>query len=286
MHHGYEVEVAIEYGIEEAVLINHFAFWINSNASQGVNYIDGRFWTYSTTKGLLNSLPELRTPRVVNYAIECLVKKDILMIGHHCKNGADRTTWYAFSDKGLEMVRKYNLGTVDFAILQNRKFDNTKLVNATDNFGKCISIDTNIEDSKKEDINNNTVQKDLFGNEEEAQTEKAMDMIEEEFKRLWDLYGKKQAHKASLAKWKQLSPKDRAEALEKTPAWVEHYLSKHTTRDYQPLLSTFLNNRRWTDELTPQNGTDTSTGSSAEAQRVRTANRQQFGNPLEQLVSR
>lgn len=265
MHHGYEVEVAIEYGIEEAILINHFAFWINTNAANGENYISGKFWMYSTIKGLLNSIPELRTARVVNYTIDKLIKKGVLMSGHFTKS-TDRTTWYTFTDKGLELVRKYNLGTVDFAILQKRKFDNTKSVNGIDENVNCISINTNNKDNKKEDNNINIVQTDLFGSPEEveaakkaaakkkqeeeiAQIEEAKKLLDEEFNKLYDLYGRKQAKANAMKEWQRLSPEDRTAVLEKTPAWVENYNSKHTTREYQPLLSTFLHQRRWEDEL-------------------------------------
>ena len=287
MHHGYEVEVAIEYGIEEAILINHFAFWINTNAAQGVNYIDGRFWTFNTKKGLLNALPELKTARVVRYAIDKLVENGIIILGQYSKNNLDKTTWYAFSDKGLEMVRKYNLGTVDFAIVQNRRFETTKLSAPCDEIVKRNTNKYTIEDSNNKD--NNIVQPDLFGGSDKVQVEaEVKKKVDYEFQFLWDIYGKKKNRQQAENAWKKLSAEERKEVLEKTPEWVKADAARPDFNiQFRPYLSTYINQERWKDELeTPQNGTDTSTGSCAGAQRVHTANRQQFGNAFEQLANR
>ena len=40
------------YGINSAIVIQNFAFWINLNKQKNNNFKDGAYWTYSTLQDL------------------------------------------------------------------------------------------------------------------------------------------------------------------------------------------------------------------------------------------
>ena len=94
--HYFDPNVAAEHGLTEAVIINHFQFWIKTNKRKGINENDGRTWTYVTVKELAEWFDYL-TEKQVRTAIDNLVTSAVLMKGNYNKNQYDRTTWYAFT---------------------------------------------------------------------------------------------------------------------------------------------------------------------------------------------
>jgi hypothetical protein len=76
-----------------------------------------------------------------------------------------------------------------------------------------------------------------------------------DFLKFWNLYNKKVGDKAKiLKKWINLKQVDRDKIIETLPA----FLKTITDKQYQPFPETYLNNKRWNDELTQ---TTISTGS-------------------------
>lgn len=43
MEHHFDVSLAIKYGMVEAVIINHFQYWIEANRANDRNFHDGRY---------------------------------------------------------------------------------------------------------------------------------------------------------------------------------------------------------------------------------------------------
>ena len=50
MEHSFDIKIAKEYGIAEAIILKHIYFWVNKNALNGKNHIDGRYWTYNSVR--------------------------------------------------------------------------------------------------------------------------------------------------------------------------------------------------------------------------------------------
>ena len=45
MDYIFSVEDAVKYGVKEAIILNHFKYWIFRNKIVNKNYIDNQFWT-------------------------------------------------------------------------------------------------------------------------------------------------------------------------------------------------------------------------------------------------
>lgn len=116
MQHSFDIEIAKKYGIEEAILLNNFEFWISKNKANNQNFYDGYYWTYNTSKALSELFPYMNN-RQINYAIDNLIKEGLLIKGNYNKVGFDRTLWYTITEKG-------------YSILQNCQMEDTKLSNA------------------------------------------------------------------------------------------------------------------------------------------------------------
>lgn len=105
MVHSFKAALAKEYGIEEAILIHNFYYWIKENKANDRNCFDGRYWTFNSQKAYaewFSYMNEGKIKRVIN----SLIEKGILMKGNYNTNQYDRTNWYAFTDLGLSIVQK------------------------------------------------------------------------------------------------------------------------------------------------------------------------------------
>lgn len=103
MQHSFDIKLAEKYGILEAILINHMWFWIEKNRVNDVNYFDGDYWTYNSTRAFNELFPYV-SEKQIKYALKHLREEKIIQIGNYNKNTLDRTLWYAFTEKGKSIV--------------------------------------------------------------------------------------------------------------------------------------------------------------------------------------
>jgi hypothetical protein len=59
LSHSFSVEHAEKYGIDCAILINHFQFLIQQNQATGKNFHDGRTWIFQSQKEIASIYPYL-----------------------------------------------------------------------------------------------------------------------------------------------------------------------------------------------------------------------------------
>lgn len=102
MQHHFDVELAQRYGAEEAILLNHFEYWIELNRANGENYYDGRYWTFNSMKAFATIFPYMSEKKIRN-ALKHLQDEGIIVTGNYNKQPWDRTLWYAFTDYGLSI---------------------------------------------------------------------------------------------------------------------------------------------------------------------------------------
>lgn len=105
MDYQFNGDIAMIYGVSEAVLIHNFYWWIAKNEANGRHYYDGHNWTYNTTKALSKLLPFF-TPKQIRRMIENLKSKGALYVGNYNKKPFDRTQWYAISEEIMEIYKK------------------------------------------------------------------------------------------------------------------------------------------------------------------------------------
>ena len=139
MHHSFDIDIAKEYGILEAILINNLWFWIEKNRANGINYYDGEYWTYNSTRAFNELFPYV-TERKINYALKHLIDEGIIKTGNYNAIAYDRTLWYAFTEKGKSIVQKCKM---DLSILSNGNVENVKPI---------PDINTNKKPNKKTNI--------------------------------------------------------------------------------------------------------------------------------------
>lgn len=119
MNHSFDVDIAVTYGVNEAIFIENIRFWIAKNKANKRHFYDGCYWTYNS----MNSYSELFpywTTNQVRRIIESLISKGVIVSGNYNQNPYDRTHWYALNPQ------------MDLANLPNGKGENAKSLIDTD----------------------------------------------------------------------------------------------------------------------------------------------------------
>lgn len=108
MNHFFDIEIAQQYGILEAVLLNHFEFWIDKNKANEKNFYDGCYWTYNSTAAFSKLFP-YASKRQIEKALKNLRDQGLIKTGNYNENKYDRTLWYAFTEKGESILHRGNI---------------------------------------------------------------------------------------------------------------------------------------------------------------------------------
>lgn len=129
-YHMFDVEIAQEYGINAAVILQNLAYWIEKNRANEQNYFDGHYWTYNSNKAFEKLFPYL-SAKQIRSTIDKLIEHGLIITGNYNKSAYDRTLWYAITEKGK-------------TILQNGKIHLPPRANGTAPQGEPIpNINTN-----------------------------------------------------------------------------------------------------------------------------------------------
>ncbi len=97
MDYSFNVQLAEQYGVEEAVLLNNMYFWIQHNAANKSNFHDGQYWTYNSAQAFAEIFP-FWSRQKIDRMIQKLKEKGALIIGNYNEKSGDRTRWFALPD--------------------------------------------------------------------------------------------------------------------------------------------------------------------------------------------
>ena len=175
MIHSFNTDLAEQYGIEKALLLDHFCYWIAENERNEKNQIDGRTWVYNTSKALNEKFHYIPQKSIARHLKE-LENNGILISGNFNKVSFDRTKWYALSDEYLYLLNDYK--PMGEAKHTNKKIktENTENIDIAENEKSICQNEKSISQNEKSDfskweINKNiqtyTKKENSFSNENE-----------------------------------------------------------------------------------------------------------------------
>lgn len=129
-HHSFDTEIAREYGVVEAIILEHFYFWISKNIANEKHFIEGNYWTYSSVRAL-NEIFGYLTPKRIRNAIENLKDKGLINVGNFNEAKFDQTKWFSLTPLGFSKFvevtyEKENAENTHFTIWANRSVRNGK----------------------------------------------------------------------------------------------------------------------------------------------------------------
>ena len=98
MRHAFNTDLAEKYGIEKALIIDYFAYWVVENMRNERNFHEGRYWVFNSASALSEKFHYI-SRRTMNQKLQELETDGILISGNFNKNKFDRTKWYSFRDE-------------------------------------------------------------------------------------------------------------------------------------------------------------------------------------------
>lgn len=104
--HCFDKAVAKQCGVNGAVLLWNFRYWIDENIANKRNFHDGHYWTYQSMDALCKTFDYL-TPNQIRTAVDKLVKGGYVLKGNYNKSAYDRTTWYTITEAGYALFSDF-----------------------------------------------------------------------------------------------------------------------------------------------------------------------------------
>lgn len=127
MEHHFNTNLAKEYGIEEAILLHHFYYWIVKNAANEKHFHDGLYWTYNSKKAYSEFFQYINETKIFR-VIKHLEEEGVVVKGKYNQDKFDKTNWYALSYKGWRTLisNGYDANALPTSF-QNAIFDSCKM---------------------------------------------------------------------------------------------------------------------------------------------------------------
>ncbi len=236
MEHSFNVQFAQKYGIEEAIIVHNFYFWLRKNIANEKHLHNGRYWTYNSNNAFTKLFPYINKTkifRVLKHLEEC----DIILKDNFNTNVWDKTLWYSFSDHGLYELYAFGYDVTDFGKMNHR--DNQS--ETTIPYSK--QTDSITDNKEKEDKSSKKKANAMPSNEEHQ--------MFEDFRKAYQ--GKKRGHDtefnffiAQNKDWREVLPK-LSLAVTKENVLREQARSLNKFFPEPKNLQTYLNgkNRAW-----------------------------------------
>ena len=81
MNHSFNVEVAEKFGIEKAVILENFYFWIKKNKANKRNMHEGKVYTYNTAEAFAELFPYIKERKIAQILREMENEDGLLISG-------------------------------------------------------------------------------------------------------------------------------------------------------------------------------------------------------------
>lgn len=94
----FDYELAVKYGVDEAIMLQNFIFWIAKNKACGRNFEDDKYWTFAS-QDALQGLFGFWTRDQIRRVLNSLISQGVIITKK--QDSYDRTTWYALKDEKL-----------------------------------------------------------------------------------------------------------------------------------------------------------------------------------------
>ena len=206
--HHFDVEDAMKYGVEKAIVLSNIRFWLNNNKNKDLYTVkhDGYYWMYNTARDMSNVLPYF-TQSKVQRLLKQLEDDGVLIVGNYNKVKYDRTKWYTLSE---------------FTYDENCSTQTPEL-----NIGN-EQIEQPIQDSKTNTKTNNKIDTS----------------INIPFSDFWGKYDYCKGKESDVeAKWIALTDEERTLTMES----LDTYLLSTPDKTYRKYPMSYLENECWND---------------------------------------
>lgn len=250
---GAYAHVAQKYGLNESIFLEYVVTWWRCNRANNRNFHDGKWWTYNSMSAF-EKIFWFLTPSQIRNAIRSCREQGAVLIGCYNEDKRDRSLWYTPSEELLHLYGE----NVDNCICQKEQMQQHENANPSATGSRPLPDSTQLV---QQDTPYNPPQGDAEGSAAEPEDKpkeepkpkargKRSAYKPDWFDALWRIYPRKDAKAAAQKKWDALKP-DRETCRAILAGLERDKRSEQWRRDggmYIPMLSTYLNQRRWEDQ--------------------------------------
>lgn len=127
MEHHFNTDVAKDCGIEEAILLHNFHFWLSKNAANEKHFHDGLYWFYNSKRAFVDLFPYMNETKIFR-SIKNLEERGFVVKGNYNTDKWNKTNWYAITKFGLTYMQTKGYSISVFgALFQNDTIDSGKM---------------------------------------------------------------------------------------------------------------------------------------------------------------
>ena len=236
MTHQFDVDIALEYGIEEAIIIDKFVGWIQHNMANGKNYHDGRTWTFNSAKAYADIFPYM-TESKIKRVIARLVEQGVIAKGNYNENQYDRTSWYAFTDLGNALVQKCYFHS---SKMTNGKVQNEPTIPNNQPYTNQYTLTHSDECSEGELFDKDeTSTITMLASEDSLPYAPAKAERDAKFEDLWQMYERKGSKANAKKEFAKLTDAE----IEQMQSHMPAYLKSRPERRYRQDFERYIKNR-------------------------------------------
>ena len=102
MEHAFNTNIAKEFDVNIAILLQNFKFWTLRNLANKKHIHDGLCWTYNSIQALCKIFPYWTRHQIEHLISKCK-KLDLIVAGNYNSHKYDRTAWYALTPKAYAL---------------------------------------------------------------------------------------------------------------------------------------------------------------------------------------
>lgn len=222
MDYSFNTKLAEQYGVEEAVLLNHLYFWIQHNTANKKHFHDGRYWTYNSAQAFTEIFTFWKRQKI-DRMIQILKEKEAVIIGNYNEKNGDKTRWFSLPESVVSVIegRQPHCSEVSEPC--------SKVSNP------LLKSEQPLPDSKP-DINTDT-------------------LAPSDFETFWTAYPKKKSKDAAKRAFEKLARSKSAPSIERLIASVKDHMRtpewQKQDGQFIPYPATYLNAGSYDDEIAP-----------------------------------
>jgi len=144
---------AVKYGINEAILLNYFQFWITKNRLNKKNLIEGKTWTYISREDIITDYLPFFSHQNIRTAVKNLIAHGVIMKGNFNQRKYDKTNWFAFINENEFVLDKKALVNTNQRIGEYQPIDELKLTNGLANTNQPIPVKKTFKEKVNKSVN-------------------------------------------------------------------------------------------------------------------------------------
>ena len=152
MNYNFNVEIATKIGVDEAIMLNNFVYWLAKNKANNKNFFDGNYWTFNSVRAYSELFPFWKESQIKRI-LKSLIDQNVLVVGNYNQNAYDRTNWYSLSSEYIHLIH--------WTFSTNGEAENSQPIPNNKPNNKTNNIDTLFIQYKKQNENASEIELNL-----------------------------------------------------------------------------------------------------------------------------